>query len=140
MSGLLQVLTLISTIAVVVIGGLATWLVNRRRTSGQIGTSEAADLWTESKAMRDLLAAQLGKVEAQRDRLIEGQAGQVLPSLAALTTSLSQIAHAVELIIGHDEQDRARDIRMERMLVQLVESADGHGRADPPDQGEGSGD
>jgi hypothetical protein len=139
-SSLIPVLSLVVTIAAVAFGGLATWLAARRRASGKIGTSDAADLWSESRAIRDLLATQLEKVEQQRDRLIESQAGQVLPALGGLSASLSDIAQAIETIIGHDEKDYARAKRMERMLTQLVEGPDGRTRTSAENQGQGRGD
>jgi len=133
------VLTLIASIGAIAFGGLATWLVTRRKSSGRIGTSEAAELWGESKAMRDLLATQLEKVESQRDRLIEGQAGQVLPLLSGLSTSMSDMARAIETVIGHDEKDRQRGIRMEQLLTQIAEALNGasSGRAAKADPGPG---
>ncbi len=138
-SSLVPALSLVLSIGSVAFGGLATWLVTRRKTSGRIGTSDAAELWNESKAIRDTLGARLEKTEAQRDRLIEAQAGQVLPVMAAVNQSMQDLAASIEIITANSERDRARNSRIETLLGRLLESYDAR-RHVAEDPGEGRGD
>lgn len=43
---------------------LVTWVVARRGRSGRIDTSEAADLWAESQAMRQELRDEVSRLRA----------------------------------------------------------------------------
>lgn len=45
-------LTVVVPVAVALIAALGGWLVKARQLSGKIETSEAADLWAESAAIR----------------------------------------------------------------------------------------
>lgn len=45
------------------ISGFVVYIIARRQSSGQIDTSDAADLWKEGKDMRDALIAQIGRLE-----------------------------------------------------------------------------
>ena len=60
--------------AAAVVGGLTTYLLGKRRASGNIETSEASALWKESQEMRRELREELvalrGTVEEQ-DREIQ---------------------------------------------------------------------
>ena len=82
-------------LAVVILGGVVTWLTVRRTASGKIGTSEAAVLWAQAQTMRAELVAQRDKAMEQRDRLIESQAAQVIPALTIISTSLRQITDSL---------------------------------------------
>jgi hypothetical protein len=73
------------------LGGIVTYLLRRRGSTGQIATSDAATLWTQSQALMAQLAADKAKAEDQRDRLIQIQSDQVVPALAAVNESLKQI-------------------------------------------------
>lgn len=69
---------ILATIAVALVAALGTYLAAARRLSGKIGTSEAGELWAESKAIRDdyarrqaaadVRAADLEKRVAQLER------------------------------------------------------------------------
>lgn len=76
-------------------GGLLAWLQARRRSAGRVGTSEAAVLWEQTQAIITTLSAQRDKAEAQRDRLIESQATQVLPALEGINDGLEHLTQAV---------------------------------------------
>lgn len=52
----------------IVIAVLA-YYVQKRRQSGQIQTSEAADLWNESKSIRDYQAKEMLELRAELDGL-----------------------------------------------------------------------
>lgn len=46
-------------------GVTATYVVARRRLSGRIGTSEAADLWAASESIRHDLSAEVSSLRAE---------------------------------------------------------------------------
>jgi hypothetical protein len=52
----------------IVIAALA-YLVQKRRQSGQIQTSEAADLWNESKDIREYQAKEMANLRAELETL-----------------------------------------------------------------------
>jgi hypothetical protein len=88
--------------AVVAAGG--TYLLNRRSTSGSVTTSNAADLWAESKSIREWAVAQVVRLEedltterAERaaDRVrfaadIEVERGERLRLEGALSVALNE--------------------------------------------------
>lgn len=51
-----------------IVAGLA-YFVQKRRQSGQIQTSEAADLWGESKAIREYQAKEMAELRAELETL-----------------------------------------------------------------------
>ncbi len=51
-----------------VVAGLA-YIIQKRRQSGQIQTSEAADLWAESKSIRDFQAKEMTDLRTELDTL-----------------------------------------------------------------------
>lgn len=53
---------LIIPIAVAVIAALGTYLVARRKSSGQIATSEASTLWSQAQEMRKELRDEIVKL------------------------------------------------------------------------------
>ena len=56
-------------LAVALIAALGGWIVKARQLSGKIETSEAADLWQESAAMREDYRARIAHAEARAERL-----------------------------------------------------------------------
>ena len=95
------------SILVFVLGVLGVWLRQRavrrreaRETSGDIGTSNAATLWTQSQAYTATMTAALTKAEAQRDRLLELQTTQIVPALTAVNTSLKEIRDVMSVMQG----------------------------------------
>lgn len=75
---------IIGVIAVAIVGPLGTYLVAARRLSGKIGSSEASELWQESRSMRDwsqaqieLLTARIAAVERQNATLSDANAALV---------------------------------------------------------------
>jgi hypothetical protein len=119
------VLSLVLSVGTIVFVPLVTWLVARRKTSGSTHTSEAAELWAESKAMRDTLTARLEKAEEQRDRAMEGLAGQVLPVMAAVNETLRELSASITIVVGAEEAARERDRRIMDLLNRLLEDRDG---------------
>jgi hypothetical protein len=88
---------------VTVIGGVVTYFIRRRGTTGTTSTSDAAVLWKQAQDMRAELQAQVDKLTEQRDKLIESQAGQVIPVLTMVIDSLKQItASLARLEVGRN--------------------------------------
>lgn len=63
-------------IAVGVVAAVGGYLVSRRQTSGSVSTSNAADLWEESRAIRLELRDTLADERAERIRLEERLAAE----------------------------------------------------------------
>ncbi len=85
----------IATSSGLAVGAALTWLTTRRASSGRVGTSEASVVWQQSQQIRTELVAQRDRAEAQRDRLIESQATQVVPALAGINDALRIIGEAL---------------------------------------------
>jgi hypothetical protein len=83
---------------VLLIGGIITYLLRRRDTSGQVKTTDAATLWAQSQEMRAQLIAEKTRAEDQRDRVMAIQAAQVVPVLESTAESLRQILAALAQI------------------------------------------
>lgn len=58
-------------LAVALIAPVVTYVVAARRMSGRIQSSEASDLWTESRSIRDYLQVRLNQEAALRAKLEE---------------------------------------------------------------------
>lgn len=71
--------TLLVALAAAVVGPLAAYITATRKLSGKIGTSEAGQLWQESKAIRD----------DYRDRLVQTDARTA--ALEARVASLEKL-------------------------------------------------
>lgn len=91
LSAYIAILLFLLTLA----GGVVTYLIRRRATTGTVNTSEASVLWDQAQKMRGELTAQIDRLTAQRDRLIESQSSQVLPVLSLVSESLKQITQSL---------------------------------------------
>jgi FtsZ-binding cell division protein ZapB len=60
---------LVGIIAVAIIGPVGAYLLAARKMSGKIATSEAADLWAESKAIRDWSMERIGACDKEISEL-----------------------------------------------------------------------
>ena len=49
----------------VIVGPLGAYLLAARKLSGKVATSEATDLWAESKSIRDWSTARIGALDAE---------------------------------------------------------------------------
>lgn len=87
--------TAIIAFAAALVGGIVTYLVRRRETTGSTRTSDATVLWEQAQKMRAELEGQRDKAMEQRDRLIESQTSQILPVLQLVTDSLRQITESL---------------------------------------------
>ena len=79
---------------------------DRRNNSGQIETSSADVIWQQSQNLHDMLMKQneneradKERAEKQRDRLIESQAGHVVPALTALNQSMDSIYEMMKKVL-----------------------------------------
>jgi predicted nucleic acid-binding Zn ribbon protein len=86
------------TTAVLLIGGVITYFLRRRGTTGQVKTSDAATLWAQAQEMRAQLIAEKTRAEDQRDRVMAIQSAQVVPVLESTAESLRQILAALAQI------------------------------------------
>lgn len=90
----------IFTFVLAVIGGIVTYFLRRRGSSGTTDTSDADVLWRQAQAMRAELQSQLDKAIEQRDQLFELQSAQVLPVLSAINASLQVITDSLTRLEG----------------------------------------
>lgn len=72
-----------------VVSATATYLAVRRKTSGNVGTSEASDLWAESQAMRRELRDEASELR----REVATLRTEAVDLRATMTTLLNQISH-----------------------------------------------
>jgi hypothetical protein len=79
-----------------VIGGVVTYLIRRRGSSGTTDTSEAGTLWQQSQAMFVQVTAERDKAVEQRDRLMTAQSDQVIPILSAVLATVQQLKSVLE--------------------------------------------
>lgn len=49
----MEVLAPLAMLLAALVTAIATYFINKRKSSGKISTSEAADLWAESRAIRE---------------------------------------------------------------------------------------
>lgn len=82
-----SVLIPLATIVAAIVGGLVTYLIARRGSSGRVETSEASTLWEESRAIRKELQEESASL---RLRLAEAETklAEALTKLAEANTSL----------------------------------------------------
>lgn len=91
-------------IAAVVTAPLVAYVTASRRLSGKIGTSEAADLWAESKAMRDDYRDR-ADAAAKRIAELEGRVAKLEGELAECVRRSSALQSIVD---GHERLARDR--------------------------------
>lgn len=90
----------LSAVIAAALGALGTWAAVRRQRSGSVETSEAQDLWTESKAIREELRNEL---TALRTRLADAE--------VKLAETLQKLAETnMKLVTAHNQ---AVDLREE---------------------------
>lgn len=92
---------LIGVIVVALIGPLGAYLVAARRFSGKIASSDATDLWAESRSIREWSQKQLDQL-AIRIRTVEEENTQLRATVHSLTTELEYAkARVAELEKGN---------------------------------------
>lgn len=80
----------IGVLAVALIGPLGAYLVAARRFSGKIASSDATDLWAESRSIREWSQNQLDQLTA-RVRVVENENTALREQVANLS---KQLEHA----------------------------------------------
>lgn len=80
----------IGALAVAVIGPLGAYLLAARRFSGKIASSDATDLWAESRSIREWSQNQLDQLTA-RVRVVENENTALREQVANLS---KQLEHA----------------------------------------------
>ena len=82
----------------------AAIMVGRRKTSGRIGTSEASDLWAESRARNVEIYARLDKAEAAYAACVarEIESMQQTARLQRETAGLQQELAALKAIVKRE--------------------------------------
>jgi septal ring factor EnvC (AmiA/AmiB activator) len=78
-------LTPLLVFAGVVVSGLVTYFIARRNSSGNINTSQAAELWAESNKLRAEYKERAEKLEA-RLQDVNNQLSEVMGQLSQLRT------------------------------------------------------
>lgn len=73
-------LTPVLVFAGTVVGGLVTYFVARRNTSGNVSTSDAASLWKESNQLRSEYKERAEKLEARLEE-VNNQLSEVMKQL-----------------------------------------------------------
>lgn len=75
---------IVGVILVAIVGPLGTYLVAARKLSGKIGSSDASELWQESRSIRDwsqtqiaTLTARVAAVEQQNAELANANSGLI---------------------------------------------------------------
>jgi hypothetical protein len=66
--------------AAAILGPLVAYIVAARRFSGKIETTEAAELWAESRSIRDWSQARIRELE-QRVETLEAEGGELRRAL-----------------------------------------------------------
>lgn len=94
-------LGVIIPVAIALGTAMSQYLVHRRTSAGQIDTSEAAQLWTQTQAMLTSLQRDKERAEDQRDRLIDLQEHQLTPALEAITQSQQHVLGLLTELAGH---------------------------------------
>jgi chromosome segregation ATPase len=121
----------LGVIVVALIGPLVTYLIAARKFSGKIGSSDAAELWTESRSIRDWSAARIAELNQLVGRL-EGRVGVVESQNAGLSHENEALAEQVRDLTDTITQLRAEIVALTAELKQsrarvteLEEEADG---------------
>jgi len=112
-------LTTVIPILVALVTGSITYLVARRNTSGQIKTSEAADLWEQTRAIMDDLRAAKERAEDQRDRLLELQRESTQPALEAISLSQKHVLELLNDTLTSIDSINSKAERLERVILAL---------------------
>lgn len=108
--------TPVLVLAGIVVSGVVTYLVARRNTSGNINTSQAAELWAESNKLRSEYKERAEKLEARLEE-VNNQLSEVMAQLAELkTNSVVQAGKIEELqrIIKELREENQRLLALKR--------------------------
>ena len=112
-------LSAIIPIVVALMTGLITYFVTRRTSSGQIKTSEAADLWEQTRAIIGDLRAAKERAEDQRDKLLELQRESTHPALEAISISQKHVLEILNETLTNLASINLKAERLERVVNAL---------------------
>lgn len=88
-------LTPVLVFAGTVVGGMVTYFVAKRNTSGDINTSQAAQLWDESNKLRAEYKERAEKLEARLEE-VNNQLSEVMIQLSNLKGSNAELEGKVK--------------------------------------------
>lgn len=98
------------------VGAVSAWLVGRQQRSGRVDTSEASDLWAESKAIREDYRQQIADLRTELARM-ETRLADANTALATANTRLADANTRVEEL-------RTEVLRLREMCGQTNEGVD----------------
>lgn len=114
---------ILGVIAVAIIGPLGTYLIAARRLSGKIGSSEASELWQESRSMRDWSQAQIESLTA-RIAAVERQNATLSDANAALVKQIRDLSEllgaARKEIVDLTDELRSANRRIADLVAELA--------------------
>jgi len=99
-----------------VVGGLVTYFVARRNTSGNISTSDAASLWKESNQLRAEYKERAEKLEARLEE-VNNQLSDVMAQLNTLKIDSAGMENKIKeltRIIGELREENQRLLALKR--------------------------
>lgn len=109
-------LTPLLVFAGVLVSGFVTYFVARRNTSGNINTSQAAELWAESNKLRAEYKERAEKLEA-RLQVVNNQLSEVMTQLSELRSKdgiNEQRISELERIIKELREENQRLLALKR--------------------------
>ena len=112
-----------AAVALAIIGPLGAYLVAARRFSGKIGSSDAAQLWEESRSIRGWSTTRIGELNALVGRL-EGRVGVVEGQNAGLAAENANLIQEVRSL-----SDTITELRAE-IVTLTAELKKSHARVD----------
>lgn len=89
------ILTPVLVFAGTVVGGVVTYFVARRNTSGSVSTSQAAELWAESNALRAEYKQRAEKLEARLEE-VNNQLSAVMKQLNELKVNSAGMEYKIQ--------------------------------------------
>lgn len=108
----------IAGLIIAIIGPLGAYIVAARRFSGKIGTSDAAQLWEESRAIREWSKTRIAELEG-RVTTLEGQGSSLKQEKDELKVEVRGLTQTiVELraeIVGLTDELRKSHARVEQL-------------------------
>lgn len=111
-----EIIVAISAFLAATLGAGVTWRVAKRTTSGEIDTSDAAQLWTESQDMRRglrdevvVLKAKVGDLETQREDLRDTIAVMKveLAGVKAEVKRMQDVITTLKVSMLEDQEDKS---------------------------------
>ena len=122
-----MLIILLSTVIPLVVAistGIITYLVSRRTSSGRIATSEASQLWEQTRAIIDDLREAKDRAENQRDKLLELQRESTHPALEAISISQQHVLEVLSETLKTLEDINIKAERLELVVDKLEEFLD----------------